>query len=362
MHKFKKIKLAIICSHPIQYYVPVFQVLAKDVILKVFYTAVKTNNYDPGFKRIVIWDLPLLDGYDYQFTQTSAAIREISKFNPQALLIYGWSPNNHLRIMMHFKNKLPVFFRGDSTTLNKGWFLKEILRTIILTFIYKHIDCALYVGTNNKTYFQKYGLQENQLRFVSHSIDNNRFAQPHPLNVRTKLDIKECDILILYAGKFEHVKNLALLIKVFKTLKIDHTHLLLVGDGALAKDLKSQSGHSTNIHFMNFQNQCTMPSVYQACDLYCLPSKSESWGLSINEAMAASKAILASDKVGSAVDLVNKSNGSIFKSGCAKDLEDKLRQLLTSKTELQKKGRCSYDIIQQFNFQAQVSNIIKALH
>ena len=63
-------KLAIITTHPIQYYAPVFQLLAKQCHLKVFYTWGKASieeKYDPDFKQSISWDIPLLEGYKYRF-------------------------------------------------------------------------------------------------------------------------------------------------------------------------------------------------------------------------------------------------------------------------------------------------------
>ena len=66
-------RLAIIVSHPIQYYIPLYQRLAQrdDLIIKVFYTwhvghaAVE----DRGFKTPVAWDIPLTEGYEFELIQ-----------------------------------------------------------------------------------------------------------------------------------------------------------------------------------------------------------------------------------------------------------------------------------------------------
>jgi glycosyltransferase involved in cell wall biosynthesis len=70
-----------------------------------------------------------------------------------------------------------------------------------------------------------------------------------------------------------------------------------------------------------------MPAVYQAANLLILPSRGpgETWGLAINEAMACGLPIVASNRVGSARDLVvHEKNGWIFKA----DNEDSLVQTL----------------------------------
>ena len=96
-----------------------------------------------------------------------------------------------------------------------------------------------------------------------------------------------------------------------------------------------------------------MPSVYQACDLFCLPSNGpgETWGLAVNEAMACGRAVLVSDKVGCAIDLVKENyNGSIFKSGNIDDLIDTLNKLTRSKQMLKEYGKNGKVLIHDWNF------------
>jgi glycosyltransferase involved in cell wall biosynthesis len=379
-------KLAIISTHPIQYYAPVFQLLAKKMNIKVFYTAGNSlKKYDIGFKQKIEWDIPLLEGYEYEFLENSAkdkgshhfkgivnpkAITQIKNYQPDAILIYGWAYTSHLKIIRHFKNKIPVYFRGDSTLLNQKSSLKNLIRSLFLTWVYKHIDAAFYVGTANKAYFKKYGLKDEQLIFAPHAIDNKRFGEiknEDALKLRARFNIKEEEILVLFAGKLEPVKNPELLLLAFKRLDLMNVHLLFVGNGELEENLKKQAKVQTtntdqrirNIHFLDFQNQTQMPTIYQACDLFCLPSNSETWGLAVNEAMASGKPVLVSDKVGCAVDLVDTETGSMFKHGDLMDLSQKLIALTRDKSELKKMGENSLKYIQNWSFEEQVNAIVR---
>lgn len=373
-------RLAIITSHPIQYYAPVFKLLhqQKKLEVKVFYTLGESgkNQYDPGFNQKISWDIPLLEGYDFQFQTNTAKkpgsdhfrgiinpnlIHEIETWKADAILVYGWAYQAHLKAIWYFKNKIPVFFRGDSTLLNKKNSLKNSIKNVLLNRVYRHTDHAFYVGKNSKAYFEKFGLKNDQLTFAPHAIDNERFAKNYTteaLALRQKISVKPEEILILFAGKLEPVKNPDLLLNAFEKLNQPSTHLLFVGNGPLEKQLKAKKEllkTASQIHFIDFQNQSAMPGIYQSCDLFCLPSKSETWGLAVNEAMACGKAVLVSDQVGCAVDLVfEEKNGAIFQSENELDLVQKLQRLIQHKTLLAQFGASSFNIIQSWNFTVSV--------
>ncbi len=348
-------RIAILSSHPIQYYAPLFRLLneRKNIEIKVFYTwsQASKSKYDRDFGREIEWDIPLLDGYENEFVPNISPkpgvysffslinptlISKIDSFKPDAILVNGWNYWSHLRVMRHFKGRIPVYFRGDSTLLDQKSTYKKWLRNLILKLVYTFTDKAFYVGSNNKAYFLAAGLTEEQLVYAPHAVNNDFFMKDESnLEVRAaqwrkELGINENDFVYLFAGKFEPKKNPVLLIKVFLNLSQqinistnqnfiespDHQiHLLLVGNGILENELLQQALGSPFIHFLPFQNQSAMPLMYRIASTYCLPSKGpgETWGLAINEALASGCPVIVSDKVGCAVDLVQQDrNGYIF--------------------------------------------------
>ena len=376
-------RLAIVTTHPIQYYSPVFKLLHErnKIDIHVFYTwgEKSIEKHDPGFNRKIEWDVPVLEGFPYEWVKNESndpgshhfkgiinpgLIDQINTWKPDAILIYGWGYHGHLKAIRYFKNKIPVFFRGDSTLLDEKKGLRSLLKSIFLKWLYRHVDHALYVGSNSKAYFKKYGLCENQLSFVPHAIDNSRFdvdIEDKALSLRKKLNISNNELVIMFAGKFEEKKSPELLLDAFINLKKPGTHLLFVGNGPLESRLKLKAEGFINIHFLDFQNQSQMPIIYRVCDIFCLPSKGpgESWGLAINEAMVCGKAILVSDKVGAAADLiVPGKNGAIFEGGSLNDLIVNLEKLLDAgKYELQKMGEYSKIKIKDRDFETQVKAI-----
>jgi glycosyltransferase involved in cell wall biosynthesis len=378
----KTARLAIISTHPIQYNAPLFSLLAKSarINVKVFYTWSQSESgakYDAGFGKIINWDIPLLEGYEYEFVENVSPspgvahfkgidnpglISKISAYNPTALLVYGWSYKSHLAAMRHFKGKVPVIFRGDSTLLDEGNSIKKILRRVFLKWIYRHVDYALYVGSNNKEYFLKHGLKESQLILAHHAIDNDRFRgskvqlENEAAEWRTKLGISESDFVFLFAGKLENKKNPAFIIEMADKFNDSQTKFLLVGNGELEQELKEKANKS-NVIFLDFQNQEKMPLVYRLGNAFILPSvgPGETWGLAINEAMACGRAVIASDKCGGAIDLIKKGyNGYVFSYS---NLNGFSNEIADVKKNAEQMGNNSLKKIEEFSF----ANIVAAI-
>ncbi len=368
-------KLAIISTHPIQYNAPLFALLNErgKIAIKVFYTWENAQNgiYDHKFKQNIKWDIPLLQNYDYQFVKNTAKnqgshnfrgiinptlIKEIENWQADSVLIYGWNFLSHVKAMRYFKGRIPVLFRGDSTLLHETQIIKTFLRRIWLTFVYRYIDYALYVGKNNKDYFLKHGLKSEQLFFAPHSIDNQRFnkhSKKHKNKSeqwRKELNISENNIVILFAGKFDTKKNPMLILEVAKHFQNSNFKFILAGAGSLEDKIKSVSKNLDNVILLPFQNQSQMPILYGMADVFVLPSSGmETWGLAINEAMACKTAIIASKQVGCVVDLVhNNRNGFIIDTNNLDDLIHKIKSLDKNKTA--DMGVESQKIIKNYSF------------
>jgi glycosyltransferase involved in cell wall biosynthesis len=374
-----KKKLAIISTHPIQYNAPLFELLTqRNVIeIKVFYTwgkSVLENKFDPGFGKVIDWDIDLLKGYSFTFLENISRnpssshyngidnptiIKEIEAWHPDAVLVYGWNFKSHLTCLRYFKGKLPLYFRGDSTILDEKKSIKSILRKIFLKWIYSHVDIVFYVGQSNFDYFKKYGLKKNQMIFAPHAIDNYRFSSNEVIKnkafeFRSSLNIKESDFVFLFAGKLEAKKNPELLLDAFISASFDkNIHLVFVGNGELENKIKAKS-NSQNIHFLQFQNQSEMPAIYEMANTFILPSSGpgESWGLAVNEAMANGKSIIVSDKCGCASNLVEHGlNGFIFQSKNQNELKNCLVKIEEFKSINNKMGVASLNKIKDFTFE-----------
>ncbi|WP_434037652.1 glycosyltransferase family 4 protein [Formosa sp. 4Alg 33] len=380
-------KLAIVTTHPIQYYAPWFKLIAErqNVEIKVFYTWSQSAEEvkDKTFGKTIKWDIPLLEGYTYEFinnvskdpgTHHKNGIDcpelndKIGAWRPDAILIFGWYLKSHLNAMKYFKGKIPVWFRGDSTLLDDSPGLKQVLRKYYLTYIYRYIDKAFYVGSQNKAYFKSVGLKDSQLVLAPHAIDNARFNDSETNNYealalswRKELGYTPSDLVVLFAGKFESKKQPDFLLKAVQKANLNRKSplkLLLVGHGPLEEELVTLSEHDSNIKIIPFQNQSKMPILYRLGNVFCLPSKGpgETWGLAVNEAMASSRPVIVSNKVGCASDVIQpKENGYVFNYDNESELINIFNKILVS--ELKIMGEQAQRNIEQWNF----TKIVEAL-
>jgi glycosyltransferase involved in cell wall biosynthesis len=339
------------------------------------------SKYDPDFEKAIEWDIPLLEGYEYEFLENTAKdkgshhfngiknpqiLKRIDGWNPDAILVYGWKFKSHLKVIRYFRNKIPVWFRGDSTLLDDKRNIKNIFKNIWLKWIYRHIDLAYYTGANNERYFLNYGLKSNQLKEAHHAVENERFQNTDrrysakALRRRDELNIAPGSVVFLYAGKLSPKKGVYILLNAFKELANEQAHLLIVGNGPLENKLKTSYDSLNNVTFIDFQNQSVMPVVYQMCDVFVLPSfgPGESWGLAVNEAMASGKPVIVSDRCGCAIDLVdNGVNGYLFKAGNSDELSSKMKSMIENKNQIASFGKESLSKIIKFSFQEFVSAI-----
>ena len=128
----------------------------------------------------------------------------------------------------------------------------------------------------------------------------------------------------IYVGRLTEVKNLPFLVDYFNHRP--DLSLTLVGMGSLEQDLKSQA--KGNVHFAGAIDNKRLPSVYQSHDVFILPSKSEPWGLVVEEALNNGLPVLVSDKVGCGEEIVCEGeNGYIFKHDSLCDLDVAVRKV-----------------------------------
>ncbi|HEY8994199.1 MAG TPA: glycosyltransferase family 4 protein [Lacunisphaera sp.] len=319
-------RLAIVLSHPTQYYSPWFRWLGTHTRLdfRVFYLwdFGVTTQRDPQFGTSFRWDVDLLSGYDYEFVPNAARDpgthhfgglhnpelgERLRAWHPEAILLFGYSFRTHLGLIRH--PPAPLIFRGDSHLIghSPSWLKRFALRRL-----YARFAAVTYVGAANRDYFRAFGVPDSKLHFAPHCVDADRFFRSPgciaaAARLREELDLGGRKV-ILFAGKMLPAKQPGALLEAFLELAPADYALVFVGDGPERAALETRAAQQPDsiVRFLPFANQSEMPSRYALANLFVLPSRGlyETWGLAVNEAMHLGVPCLVSDRVGCQRDLV----------------------------------------------------------
>lgn len=391
----KKFKLGYIVSHPIQYQAPLLKELAKDkdIELKVLYCSdFSVRGYvDEGFGRKIEWDIPLLEGYNYEFLPELTKTNKTSFWKPlnygiykvlrrenfDALWIHGYFRLTNLIIMLLAKIMgIKVFVRDDTNLIRmQRSAFKKIMKRLFFKILDKLCDGFLVVGQLNKEYYLHYGIKPEKLSLVPWAVDNEfiqrkvEAAAANREQLKESLGLKPNRPIILFVGKLISEKRPADLLHAYRLMSPDGIteplpYLIFVGDGKEreALELAARNTGWSSIKFLGFKNQTELPLYYDLCDVLVLPSSSETWGLVVNEAMNAKKAIIVSKSVGCAPDLVKDSvNGYIFNTGDIENLKQCLINLCTNTNLCKEMGQKSFEIINQWSFKEDILGLKEAI-
>lgn len=381
-------KLAVVSTHPIQYYAPWFKRLAAEpgLSLRVFYLwdFGVTEKVDRGFGRPLKWDISLLDGYEHEFVPNTSRrpgthhfrgmrnpdlVGRVRRYDPVAVLLLGYNYASLYEFILRWdKRKSPLIFRGDSHRLLPRRGYRERLRRKFISAVFSRFERFLYVGKANHEYFRYHGVTPDKLFFAPHAVNNERFfgeserALAESREWKHELGIPAGHRVVLFAGKLEEKKRPLDLLEAFDRARPELTSLLFVGHGHLEAELRRRASRMRDVYFAPFQNQSRMPRTYAASDLFVLPSFSETWGLAVNEAMCLSRAVVVSTHVGCAQDLVHdRRNGLVFQAGSVLALADALKEALSDPERLGRWGAEGRRVIADYSYEETTRGLLRAL-
>jgi glycosyltransferase involved in cell wall biosynthesis len=139
------------------------------------------------------------------------------------------------------------------------------------------------------------------MKAVSNGIDLGRFtASKAPTALFKKYNLPKTSPIVSYIGRLDAEKHLPVLLKAFVQVLAKHpkSHMLIVGDGTEAKDLKLLARDlkiADNITFTGRVSDEELVELHQVGTVYCMPSPAELQSIATLEAMASGQPIVAVD-------------------------------------------------------------------
>ena len=396
----KRLRLAYLVSHPIQYQAPLLRRIAQepDVDLHVFFGSdFSLKGYkDEGFGVGVAWDVPLAEGYAHSFLPRLRDDGTVGIMRPlnrgiyerlrggggrpacDVLWVHGYASANAMHGMLAAKALgIPVLLRAESWLRDRTRTRARLAaKRSFFQGLKRLVDGVLPIGTLNAEYWSFY-FGDGVPQFpMPYAVDNEFFrrrsreAAGRRKELLEELGLEAERPVILFASKLQTRKRCADLLSAYAAMVgsaergTAAPYLLIVGDGEERGRLEGEvaSRGLESVRFCGFRNQSALPAYFDLASVFVLPSEHEPWGLVVNEAMNAGTAVIVSDDVGCHPDLIEDGvEGFVFPVGDVEALRGALERVLRSPETARAMGERARDKVAAWNFEADVRGLRTAL-
>lgn len=345
-----------VVSHPIQYQVPLLRRLAlyQDWEFQAAFASRFGTEpaFDPGFGRVVDFGIELLGGYSHRFVPSAVRTPDPHRFlglrasapiidrrAPAVAVLHGWRTFFMLQAARECRRaQVPFILRAENPVYrgrgeHRTW--RSAARDVLLRWLLRGAAVCVYIGTANRRFLMERGVPVAKLVHMPYYVDNDAVRRAAALGrsrraeLRALLGIPAQARLIVCVGKFLPRKRQRDLVEAMRQLP-SHAHALFIGSGEQeqsCRDLAAALGVSDRCHFAGFRPPLEAWEMLGACDVFCLPSAAETWGLVVNEALASGLPVVVTEEVGCAEDLVVAGRtGSVVGVGNVAQISDALRE------------------------------------
>jgi len=210
----------------------------------------------------------------------------------------------------------------------------HLLSALPTRHLYRHSDAVATYGTHVSRHVERHRTQ-GRVVVAPQAVDVAHYGAPVAATDRQewrhRADATEDDLLVLFVGRMEREKGVAVLLEAWSHAGLANARLAIAGHGPLA-GVVSRAG--PGVRGLGHVGAAELPALYAAADVLVVPSIRtnsflEPWGLVINEAMLQHTPVIASDAVGAtAGGLVRDgTTGLTFPAGDAQALSARLKAL-----------------------------------
>ncbi|HXR12915.1 MAG TPA: glycosyltransferase family 4 protein, partial [Gaiellaceae bacterium] len=274
-------KIALLTEIPAPYRIPLFNALAANdgVDLEVYFLAERDPRrqypvYSTEFRferRVLRGRGALARGRWVVFSR--GARRELDRFDPDVVLLGGWNqPAFWTGLRWARRRGRPVLLWVESTARDErsgNPLLERLKRRAVAA-----AAGFLVPGRAAREYVESLGVPPERIVVAPNAVDLSIFS--------VEADRRGRDgCTFLYVGRFSQEKGADVLVRAFRNVP---GRLVLAGTGpdedqirALADDRVELLGHVPREE---------LPALYARADCLVLPSRSEAWGMVLNEAAA----------------------------------------------------------------------------
>lgn len=304
-------------------------------------------------------DITIID--KNKFDNVFSLKKFIDDYSPSMLYTAGWSDRDYLKIAKHYFGKIPTI-----VGLDNPWEGTYRQRIGVALFSRKIRNCYSHIWVAGKPQYEfarRLNFSNNKILHNLYCANNEVFEvvfQQKNLSRQNEYPRK-----LLFVGRYVDYKQPLLLVQAFKQLQKEKAtngwRLELIGAGPLGEVLSKESNE--NIEVNDFIPPDQLPSKFLDSGAFCLPSKSEHWGVVVHEASAAGlPLVLSSTTYSGSTFLIHGFNGYRFDESSLDSLTEKLKMLFSlSDEELYKQGKRSNRLSKRIQQEDWVGNLLSVL-
>lgn len=274
-----------------------------------------------------------------------------------AIVVCGYAYPTVVLAMIYMRwHRIPFYMEVDGGLIREDSGLKYRFKR----FLVSKANFWISSGRYTTKYLVHYGAKEDavyQYPFTSlweKDILTSAPSGTQKAFLRDKLDMEE-EKIVLYVGRYDPKKGMDDLLRAVPELD-EKAGVYFVGGEPTQEHLAFCQERSLNrAHFVGFRRKEALAEYYQAADVLVLPTKSDVWGLVINEAMAQGLPVITTDQCVAGLELVeNGVNGYIVPVDDQQTLTRQINKLLAE--DYRSMGCAALESIRPYT----IENMVKA--
>ncbi|HEX8372223.1 MAG TPA: glycosyltransferase family 4 protein [Chthoniobacterales bacterium] len=187
-----------------------------------------------------------------------------------------------------------------------------------------------------------HGVPEELISVLPNTFDAQRFRLPEDgSSLRDSFGLPQADKLLLSVGRLAEPARMKGFDKVIEALpeilrKVPQARYVIAGSGpdrARLEQIAAECGVSDRVTFMGFVPDARLADLYQACDVFVLPSKKEGFGIVFLEALACGLPVIAGNVDASGEPLLGGELGVLVDPNATNQIAAKSINLLARDQE-----------------------------
>jgi glycosyltransferase involved in cell wall biosynthesis len=196
--------------------------------------------------------------------------------------------------------------------------------------IYKNIRWIVGSPSTEKELIE-WGFPKNQVTVINYCVDHDGRR-----NIKKK---KLPELSIGYLGRLKKYKSIEHLLHATKIVreKLPNIKLFIVGDGDNKQNLENltkELGITDNVIFTGFVSENDKIEYLQKMHFVVNTSSKEGWGLTVVEANACNRTVIAANVQGLRDSVINDKTGLLYEYGNVKELAEKIISLFSNPNKI----------------------------